>query len=152
MQTAIPQEFKDYAEKLLGEERYGRFEQALYDSPSVSVRMNTNKVRKIFTPSECPEYDTVVPWATAGFYLKSRPSFTSDPLFHAGGYYVQEASSMFLECALRQYIQLSQVIRYWMCVQLQVVNQRMPVPCCRMVVCWSAMNLSGQGHKCWLRI
>ena len=70
MQTAIPQEFKDYAEKLLGEERYGRFEQALYDSPSVSVRMNTNKVRKIFTPSECPEFDTVVPWATAGFYLK----------------------------------------------------------------------------------
>ena len=104
MQTAIPQEFKNYAEKLLGEERYGRFEQVLYDSPSVSVRMNTNKVRKIFTPSECPEFDTVVPWATAGFYLKSRPSFTSDPLFHAGGYYVQEASSMFLECALRQYI------------------------------------------------
>ncbi|MCK7553512.1 hypothetical protein MKQ70_00225 [Chitinophaga sedimenti] len=36
-----------------------------------------------------------VPWSNTGYYLSSRPSFTFDPLFHAGAYYVQEASSMF---------------------------------------------------------
>ncbi|MFI5155366.1 MAG: RNA methyltransferase, partial [Chitinophagales bacterium] len=34
-----------------------------------------------------------VPWSSQGYYLKERPLFTSDPLFHAGAYYVQEASS-----------------------------------------------------------
>lgn len=43
-----------------------------------------------------------VPWAQSGFYLPQRPFFTFDPLFHAGCYYVQEASSMFLEQALVQ--------------------------------------------------
>jgi 16S rRNA C967 or C1407 C5-methylase (RsmB/RsmF family)/NOL1/NOP2/fmu family ribosome biogenesis protein len=43
-----------------------------------------------------------VPWTNYGHYLNTRPSFTFDPLFHAGCYYVQEASSMFLEQALRQ--------------------------------------------------
>lgn len=37
-----------------------------------------------------------VPWCSEGFYLDQRPSFTFDPLFHAGAYYVQEASSMFI--------------------------------------------------------
>ncbi len=42
-----------------------------------------------------------VPWSNAGKYLKKRPSFTLDPLFHAGLYYVQEASSMFIEHIIR---------------------------------------------------
>src|SRR5688500_7252140 len=42
-----------------------------------------------------------VPWSSFGYYLDKRPSFTFDPLFHAGCYYVQEASSMFLEEALK---------------------------------------------------
>jgi len=37
-----------------------------------------------------------VPWTEYGYYLDQRPSFTLDPFFHAGCYYVQEASSMFL--------------------------------------------------------
>lgn len=37
-----------------------------------------------------------VPWCPHGFYLNERPSFTLDPMLHAGAYYVQEASSMFL--------------------------------------------------------
>jgi len=48
-----------------------------------------------------------VPWSSMGYYLPERPSFTFDPLFHAGAYYVQEASSMFLEQALRQTTDLS---------------------------------------------
>jgi len=41
-----------------------------------------------------------VPWCADGLYLPLRPHFTFDPLFHAGAYYVQEASSMFVEQAL----------------------------------------------------
>ena len=52
-----------------------------------------------------------IPWSSNGFYLSERPSFTADPLFHAGTYYVQEASSMFLEEAIKQTIDLSQPIR-----------------------------------------
>src|SRR5215203_4807606 len=52
-----------------------------------------------------------VPWSSYGYYLSERPSFTFDPLFHAGCYYVQEASSMFLEQALKQSVDLSQPLR-----------------------------------------
>jgi 16S rRNA C967 or C1407 C5-methylase (RsmB/RsmF family)/NOL1/NOP2/fmu family ribosome biogenesis protein len=52
-----------------------------------------------------------VPWCRYGYYLSSRPSFTFDPLFHAGCYYVQEASSMFLEQALLQVVDLSKPLR-----------------------------------------
>ena len=45
-----------------------------------------------------------VPWASDGYYLDERLTFTFDPLFHAGCYYVQEASSMFVEQVLRQYV------------------------------------------------
>jgi len=42
-----------------------------------------------------------VPWCDTGFYLPERPVFTLDPLFHAGCYYVQEASSMFIAHAVK---------------------------------------------------
>jgi len=42
-----------------------------------------------------------VPWCDTGYYLTERPIFTLDPLFHAGCYYVQEASSMFVAHAIK---------------------------------------------------
>ncbi|MEO8173936.1 MAG: RNA methyltransferase [Sediminibacterium sp.] len=45
-----------------------------------------------------------IPWCPHGYYLSERPSFTFDPYFHAGAYYVQEASSMFLWHALKETI------------------------------------------------
>jgi 16S rRNA C967 or C1407 C5-methylase (RsmB/RsmF family) len=45
-----------------------------------------------------------VSWATDAWYLTERPSFTLDPLLHAGAYYVQETSSMFSEAILNQTI------------------------------------------------
>ncbi|MDB5210335.1 MAG: methyltransferase, partial [Sediminibacterium sp.] len=45
-----------------------------------------------------------IPWCPHGYYLSERPSFTLDPSFHAGAYYVQEASSMFLWHALKEVI------------------------------------------------
>jgi 16S rRNA C967 or C1407 C5-methylase (RsmB/RsmF family)/NOL1/NOP2/fmu family ribosome biogenesis protein len=52
-----------------------------------------------------------IPWTAFGYYLKQRPSFTFDPLFHGGVYYVQEASSMFLEQALKQTVDLTQALQ-----------------------------------------
>ncbi len=56
-----------------------------------SIRLNPEKRMKAdFTNGED------VPWCHDGRYLAERPSFTLDPSFHGGAYYVQEASSMFL--------------------------------------------------------
>lgn len=52
-----------------------------------------------------------VPWSSQGYYLAERPSFTLDPFFHAGAYYVQEASSMFAEEALRQSVDCTQALK-----------------------------------------
>ncbi len=60
-----------------------------------SIRLNPFKPSAIKTDSQ-------VPWCAEGYYLDSRPSFTFDPLFHAGCYYVQEASSMFISHILKQ--------------------------------------------------
>ncbi len=61
----------------------------------VSIRLNR---RKALLTEELIS----VPWSTDGYYLPERPRFTSDPAFHAGAYYVQEASSMFLGFIVRQ--------------------------------------------------
>ncbi|RFM28796.1 methyltransferase RsmF C-terminal domain-like protein [Deminuibacter soli] len=42
-----------------------------------------------------------VPWCNEAYYLPQRPMFTFDPLLHGGVYYVQEASSMFLQHMLK---------------------------------------------------
>ena len=39
---------------------------------------------------------TPVPWSPYGRILADRPVFTLDPLFHAGCYYVQDSSAMFV--------------------------------------------------------
>lgn len=67
-----------------------------------SIRINPLKC----TSDEISFNKTPIPWTSNGFYLEERPSFTLDPLLHAGCYYVQEASSMFVEQALKQTIDL----------------------------------------------
>lgn len=74
-------------------------------APPVSIRYNT---RKIFS---LPDHLQKVPWCASGFYLPERPQFTLDPLLHAGCYYVQEASSMFLEYVLKQTIDFNSPVR-----------------------------------------
>jgi 16S rRNA C967 or C1407 C5-methylase (RsmB/RsmF family)/NOL1/NOP2/fmu family ribosome biogenesis protein len=63
---------------------------ALEEPSPISIRINTGKWNKVPADTE------PVPWCKTGFYLKSRPSFTLDPLFHSGCYYPGEASGMFL--------------------------------------------------------
>ena len=65
------------------------------DAPT-SVRLHPLK-----TNANLP-FESSIEWCENGFYLKERPSFTLDPLFHAGTYYPQEAGSMVLDSVLRQ--------------------------------------------------
>lgn len=105
MQYTLPQEFKEYAQKLLGTQRWEKLEEALGQDPSVSIRLNPFKAGAVSVDwSARSGYDGNVPWAESAFYLKDRPAFTADPLLHAGIYYVQEAASMFLEQAVRHYV------------------------------------------------
>ena len=63
--------------------------------PVTSVRLNPGKDIGLFAANE------KVPWCNNAVYLKERPIFTLDPAYHAGAYYVQEASSMFLSHLLK---------------------------------------------------
>lgn len=87
----FPEEFINRSKSRLGED-YVAFLDALEEEPPVSVRTHPLKPK----PASLP-YQGAVPWSSNGFYLDHRPLFTLDPSFHAGAYYVQEASSMFLE-------------------------------------------------------
>ena len=92
----LPAQFEDTMRQLLGDE-YNAFRTALLGEPAVSIRLNRAKC------DAQPEYEPV-PWTTDGYYLPERPAFTFDPWLHAGCYYVQEASSMFVEQALHQHL------------------------------------------------
>ena len=92
----LPISFEESMRQLLGDD-YATFRDALLGEPSVSIRLNRSKVGAV--PSCEP-----VPWATDSYYLPERPQFTFDPTFHCGGYYVQEASSMFVEQAVKQHL------------------------------------------------
>ena len=93
----LPRSFEDNTRKLLGDDDFDRFLSALADEAPVTIRVNTEK-------RSADLLATKVPWASDAYYLDERPTFTFDPLFHAGSYYVQEASSMFVEQALRCYM------------------------------------------------
>lgn len=86
--------FRIYLEEAIGHENaliaFSAFEQ----QASVSIRLNP------FKHCSCPE-GRGVSWAENGRMLETRPVFTLDPLFHAGAYYVQDSSSMFVGYVFR---------------------------------------------------
>ncbi|MBK9107890.1 MAG: hypothetical protein IPM92_05785 [Saprospiraceae bacterium] len=90
----IPKLFIQNMEKLIGSESSAFFE-AIHQNPKTSVRLNPLKSEHNLNLAER------VPWCEQGYYLNERPVFTLDPFFHAGHYYVQEASSMFLDYVLK---------------------------------------------------
>ena len=97
----LPLDFVRQMSSLLGEAEAADLERALQEEPSISIRLNP---AKLVEPSNASPYMNKVPWCNDGRYLSERPQFTFDPLLHAGCYYVQEASSMFVSQAIRQYV------------------------------------------------
>ena len=89
----LPQDFLNRMSTLLGSECTS-YEKAICTESPTSIRLHPYK-------GDHRQYDKIVPWCQNGYYLLDRPSFHLDPLWHAGAYYVQEASSMFLEQIFR---------------------------------------------------
>lgn len=117
----LPAEFCELMRQQYGDEIAERLFMGLSGEPSVSVRLNMRKAvhplsseHSVSSCNSAPslqlgreesispsclfgqEKCLTVPWCPHAFYIPERPPFTFDPLFHAGVYYVQEASSMFL--------------------------------------------------------
>lgn len=93
---SLPPVFEERMQRVL-ETEYEAFLEALRAPSPVTVRMNAGKLAAPTFPDTTP-----VAWCPTAFYLRERPVFTLDPCFHGGGYYVQEASSMFIDYILRQ--------------------------------------------------
>lgn len=102
----LPSLFVDRMKSELGPE-YPDFEESLNSVPPLSIRFNPSKrINTQYLP-----FQNKVLWCPEGVYLQTRPQFTLDPNFHAGAYYVQEASSMILWSALKQLIDLNKPIK-----------------------------------------
>ena len=86
----LPQELLQSLEGAPGFER-AQFEQVHSSGAQVtSIRINEQKFSpEALTGVTKGSMPDPVPWTTLGYYLPHRPSFTFDPLFHAGCYYVQ---------------------------------------------------------------
>lgn len=114
----LPSAHLESLKQSLGEE-FDAFVKAYETTGPVSIRVNPLKQSDRFVTSSVVEMDksavtTNTPasvvdsdqsdkvlWSEFGQYLPERPSFTHNPLFHAGCYYVQEASSQFLSHVAR---------------------------------------------------
>ncbi|MCQ2076860.1 MAG: hypothetical protein MJZ20_07510 [Bacteroidaceae bacterium] len=95
----LPDDFVQQMTTLLGKDEYMLLQDALNTIAPTSIRVRDDNC--------IPHQDIItdkVAWCQDGYYLSERPSFTTDPLLHAGAYYVQEASSMFIAQIVEQYI------------------------------------------------
>ena len=96
MKTELPQDFV----RLMHEHYDAPTADALVEAlrttePEVSIRLNPWKLSSAEILAHNPDLEPV-PWCPDAYYLPDRPAFTFDPLLHAGAYYVQEASSMYI--------------------------------------------------------
>lgn len=100
----LPKEFTAYTKEWMGETLFNDFLKGMEEVAPTSIRLNPFKCHPKTKITEETDIQ-MVPWCpTTGRYLSERRNFTFDPLLHAGLYYVQEASSMFIDLAIRQYV------------------------------------------------
>lgn len=98
----LPEAFEAQMKASLGA-AYDTFVASLQTPSPTSIRVNPAKLQQLELPR--------IPWTQTGYYLPERPVFTLDPWHHAGAYYVQEASSMFIEQAFLQHVELAKPLR-----------------------------------------
>lgn len=102
LETSLPSDFCALMREQYGNDMAESLFQGLSEEPCVSIRLNPRKA-----PFGKMEGGIPVPHCPHAYYLHERPAFTFDPLFHAGVYYVQEASSMYLAKVIGQYLESS---------------------------------------------
>ena len=87
-------------EEAVGKPAAEAFLCAMKEPAATSVRLNPSKCEGVHLP--ILEGAEKVPWSPWGHILTERPVFTLHPLFHAGVYYVQDSSAMFVGEVLRK--------------------------------------------------
>lgn len=109
----LPPSYADFLAATWRTDAVALLREGLRQPSPVSIRLNA--ARGLTAPdgallTEAPDdamarsvegYAGRVAWCGEGIYLERRPTFTADPLLHAGAYYVQEASSMFVAHVVR---------------------------------------------------
>ena len=100
----LPSDFIALMREQLGVEQAEALFEGLRQEPTVAVRFNPLKTAALTLNREA--LGDPVPWCPDAYYLDGRRAFTFDPLFHAGAYYVQDASSMYLAQILRKHLPL----------------------------------------------
>jgi 16S rRNA C967 or C1407 C5-methylase (RsmB/RsmF family)/NOL1/NOP2/fmu family ribosome biogenesis protein len=109
----LPEAFITNIKSRLGAD-YEAFTESLKSESPTSIRLNPLKKS---SPSQQEKglgatvATDEVSWHPEAYYLAERPVFTLDPAFHAGAYYVQEASSMFVAEAVKQTVDLSKPLK-----------------------------------------
>lgn len=95
----LPEDFIKMLKNDLGETKASEVISDMAKEPSVAIRINPSKIDSPMIGQTLAHLPIAgnVPHCKTGFFLSQRPSFTHDPLFHAGAYYVQDASSMIVE-------------------------------------------------------
>lgn len=116
--SKLPQALLSSLEGLTGFDKSSFEEVHLSGEQVTSLRLNPGKWESLTSEQRANgmisrkiEGCLPVPWSSYGYYLPERPSFIHDPHFHAGLYYVQEASGMFLEQAIRQSLDINKSYR-----------------------------------------
>ncbi len=109
MPHALPIELLHSLQRIKGFDETAFIAAHTAENPITSIRVNPAKPSNSVVSTLLSAGK--IPWCTNGYYLQERPSFTLDPHFHVGAYYVQEASSMFLETVMKQTIDLNASIK-----------------------------------------
>ena len=107
----LPEDFINITRTTFGEDLWQICLKAFDEPTPASIRLNTDKIAVDGIACGAER----VAWCDNGYYLKERPQFTFDPLMHAGAYYVQEASSMFLHHVMKHIVGTEQVVMIDMC-------------------------------------
>ena len=104
----LPEGFRVLMAETFGSEEGARLCEGLDTEPSVSIRVNRAKLERygVGRDEEARLYPDMTPieWADGGYRLGTRPRFTSNPLLHAGAFYVQEGASMWLSELVAPYL------------------------------------------------
>ena len=99
----LPDDFTCLMRSHLGSDLAETLFRGLDQPPTTAVRLNPAKAAHLtLNPASVGD---PVPWCPGAYYLSGHRAFTFDPLFHAGAYYVQDASSMYLAHLLASYLQ-----------------------------------------------
>lgn len=98
----LPDDFTNLMRSHLGSDLAETLFRGLDQPPTTAVRLNPAKTAHLtLNPASVGD---PVPWCPGAYYLDGHRAFTFDPLFHAGAYYVQDASSMYLAHLLATYL------------------------------------------------